>query len=181
MTIEVAREVNTSPMPMYVRHTRSVRIDELADHVRDKLAAHAEPRQLDLSNVRLWLTHSENPPADSGFGKLLRRRANPADPDVEHDTVVVLHPTHILVAIDGAKRGTSVLSLPLTQASVVPGTGIGAKLGRVAGEADGFTISGLEGDRPGSFYVGLGTEPAAAECFSAVESAIVAAKNPAGR
>jgi hypothetical protein len=168
-------------MPMYVRHTRSVQMGELAAHVRDKLAAHAESRQLELSNVRLWLTHSENPQADSGLGKLLRRRANPADPDVEHDTVVVLHPTQILVAIDGAKRGTSVLSLPLTQASVAPGTGLGAKLGRVAGEADGFTISGFEGgDRPASFYVGLGAEPAAAECFSAVESAIVAAKNPAG-
>lgn len=167
-------------MPMYVRHTRSVRMGELAAHVRDKLTVHAESRQLDLSNVRLWLTHSENPPADSGFGKLLRRRANPADPDVKHDTVVVLHPTHILLVIDGAKRGTSVLSLPLTQASVVPGTGLGVKLGRLAGEDGGFTITGLEGDRPGSFYVGLGTEPTAAECFSAIESAIIAAKNPAG-
>lgn len=165
-------------MPMYVRHTVSVQMGELAAHVRDKLATHAESRQLDLSNLRLWLTHSENPTADSGFGKLLRRRANPADPDVEHDTVVVLHPTHILVVIDGAKRGTSVLSLPLTQASVAPGTGLGDKLSRAAGEADGFTLSGLDGDRPGSFYIGLGTEPAAAECFSAVESAIVAAKNP---
>jgi hypothetical protein len=153
-------------------------MSELAPQIREKLADHAESRQLDLADVRLWLTHSENLPSESGFGKLLRRRANPSDPDVEHDTVVVLHPTHVLLAIDGAKRGTSVLSLPLTQASVVPGTGLDAKLGRLAAEAEGFTLTGIEGDRPGSFFVGLGTEPAAAECFSALESAITAAKNP---
>ncbi len=165
-------------MPMYVRHTRPVAMSELAPQAREKLAEHAESRQLDLADVRMWLTHSENPPADSGFGKLLRRRANSADPDVEHDTVVVLHPTHVMVVIDGAKRGTSVLSLPLAQASVVPGTGLDPKLSHLAAEAEGFTITGLEGARPGSFFVGLGPEPAAAECFSAIKSAITAAKNP---
>jgi hypothetical protein len=39
------------------------------------------------------MTHSENSPASSAFGKLLRRRANPSDPDEEHWTAVVLHPT----------------------------------------------------------------------------------------
>ena len=166
-------------MPMYARHTRPATIGDLAAHVREKLTAHADSHQLILKDVQAWLTHSENLPSGSGFGKLLRRRANPSDPDAEHDTVVVLHPTHLLVAIDGAKRGTSVLSLPLARASVVSGTGLDARLGTVAGETGGFTISGLAGDSPGSFYVGLGTEPAAAECFSAVESAITAAKNPA--
>lgn len=166
-------------MPMYARHTRPATIGDLAAHVREKLTAHADSHQLILKDVQAWLTHSENLPSGSGLGKLLRRKANPSDPDSEHDTVVVLHPTHLLVAIDGAKRGTSVLSLPLAQASVVSGTGLDARLGTVTGETGGFTISGLPGDSPGSFYVGLGTEPAAAECFSAVESAITAAKNPA--
>jgi hypothetical protein len=164
-------------MPMYARHTRPATIGDLAAHVREKLTAHADSHQLVLNDVQAWSTHSENLPSGSGLGKLLRRRANPSDPDAEHDTVVVLHPTHLLVAIDGAKRGTSVLSLPLTQASVVSGTGLDTRLGTVAGETGGFTISGLPGDSPGSFYVGLGTEPAAAECFSAVEAAITAAKN----
>jgi hypothetical protein len=169
-------------MPMYVRHTRSVRTGELAPHLQEKLTSHAESHQLDLADVRLWLTHSENPPTGSGFGKLLRRRANPADPDIEHQTVVVLHPTHILVVVSGAKRGTSVLSLPLTHASVVPGTGLDARLGGGADESGGFTITGFnQGDRPGSYYVGLGAESAAAECLSAVESAITAAKNPGKR
>ncbi|MCV7171569.1 hypothetical protein H7I41_16770 [Mycobacterium manitobense] len=169
-------------MPMYVRHTRAVQMGDLAPQVRDKLTAHAEANQLDVTDVRMWLTHSENPPADKGFGKLMRRRANSADPDAEHDTVAILHPTHVLVAIDGARRGTSVLSLPLTQASIAAGTGLGAELGRLAGETAGFTITGFAGgERPGSFYVGLGTEPAAAECFTAIESAIVAAKNPTAR
>ncbi|MGA5465297.1 hypothetical protein [Mycobacterium sp. NPDC050041] len=169
-------------MPMYVRHTRAVQIDELAPHVREKLTDHAEAHQLDLTAVRMWLTHSENPPAEKGLAKLMRRRANSADPDAEHDTVAILHPTHLLVAIDGAVRGTSVLSLPLTQASIAAGTGLGAALGQLAGETAGFTITGFAGgERPGSFYVGLGTEPTAAECFTAIESAIVAAKNPTAR
>lgn len=61
------------------------------------------------------------------------------------------------------------------------GTGLDARLGTVAGETGGFTISGLPGDSPGSFYVGLGTEPVATECFSAVEAAIAAAKTPGRR
>lgn len=166
-------------MPMYARHTRPATIGDLAGHVREKLTAHADSHQLILNDVQAWLTHSENLPSGSGLGKLLRRRANPSDPDAEHDTVVVLHSTHLLVAIDGAKRGTSVLSLPLAQASVASGTGLDARLGTVASETGGFTISGLAGDSPGSFYVGLGTEPAAVECFSAVEAAITAAKNEA--
>jgi hypothetical protein len=165
-------------MPIYARHTRPATIGDLAAHVREKLTAHADAHQLILTDVQAWLTHSENLPSGSGLGKLLRRRANPSDPDIEHDTVVVLHPTHLLVAIDGVKRGTSVLSLPLAQASVVSGTGLDARLGTATGETGGFTISGLAGDSPGSFYVGLGTEPAAAECFSTVEAAVTAAKNP---
>ncbi len=150
-------------MAMYVRHTRSVQIDELPAHLRGKLANHAESRQIQLNGVRAWLTHSENPSASSGFGKLLRRRANPADPDDQHCTVLVLHPTQILVVIDGAKRGTSALSLPLAQASV-------------ATDPDGFTITGFPGEQVGSFYLGLGPEAAATECFSAVQSAITAAR-----
>jgi hypothetical protein len=46
-------------------------------------------------------------------------------------------------------------------------------------DATGFTITGFPEDQPGSFYIGLGPETAAAECFSAVRSAITAAKNPA--
>lgn len=98
-------------MAMYVRHTRSVQLDELPAHIRSKLADNAESRQIQLNGVRAWLTPSENPPASSGLGKLLRRRANSADPDDEHRTVLVLHPTQILVVIDGAKRGTSALWL----------------------------------------------------------------------
>ena len=155
-------------MAVYVRHTRSVRLDELPAQIRGKLADHAESRQIQLDGVRAWLTHSENPSASSGLGKLLRRRANPADPDDEHCTELMLHPTRIFVVIDGAKRGTSALSFPLAQVSV-------------AEDATGLTISGFPGEQVGSFYLGLGPETAATECFSAVQSAITAAKHPAGR
>ena len=162
----------------YVRHTQAVQFAELPTHVRDRLTEHAASRQIELSTVRVWATRSENPPASSGLGKLLRRRANPADPDDEHSTVVGLHPTQILVVTDGAKRGTAVLSLPLTQASVAPGNAISAKLNLPPADSAGFTITGFPGEQVGSYYVGLGPEPAAAECFSAVRSAIAAAKNP---
>lgn len=170
--------VKISVMPMYVRHTRSVRIEELPARLRRKLAEHAAARQIDLDAVRLWLTRSQNPPASSGLGKLLRRRANRADPDDEHTTIVVLHPTQVAVIIDGANRGTAVLSLPLSQASVAAGSGLAAKFDSGTNDAPGFTISGFPGEQVGSFYVGLGPEPAAQECFSAVRAAISAVKNP---
>lgn len=163
---------------MYLRHTRTVRFDELPERMRSKLIEHAEARQVVLSDLRLWLTHSQNPPAASGLGKLLRRRANPTDSDSEHDTVVVLHPTQVLVVTDGANRGTSALSLPLAQASVATGTSFGAKLDAISGDRDGFTITGFPGERVGSFYIGLGPEPAGTDCFAAVRDAISAAKNP---
>jgi hypothetical protein len=165
-------------MPMYVRNTQAVQLNELPAHIANKLAEHAEPRQIDLKNVRAWLTHSQNPSASSGFGKLLRRRANPSDPDDEHYTIVVLHPTQVLVAIDGAKRGTAVLSLPLAQASLADGLGLTGTLKSEAIDQAGFTLTGIPGEHTGSFYIGLGPEPAAAECISAVRSAITAAKNP---
>jgi hypothetical protein len=154
-----------------------VRLAELPDHIRNELTEHAESRQIVLGNPRVWVTRSQNPPASSAFGKLLRRRANPVDPDEEHYTVVLLHPTQILVVTDGAKRGTAVLSLPLAQASVAPGSAL-ATLDPAGADAAGFTITGFPGEQAGSFYVGLGPEVAAVECFSAVQSAITAAKNP---
>lgn len=163
-------------MPSYVRHTQSVRLEQLPTRMHSKLTEHAESRQIGLDNIRLWLTQSQNPAATSGLSKLLRRRANPTDPDDEHSTAVVLHPTQFLVVIDGAKRGTSVLSLPLAQASVAAGLGTAFNPG--ASEAAGFTITGFPGEQAGSFYVGLGSEPAAAECFSAVRAAIDAVRNP---
>ena len=165
-------------MAMYLRRTRSVQIDELPAAVRDALTAHAEARQLSLDGARMWITHSENPPSASTFGRLLGRRRNPADPDTEHTTVLVLHPTHVLVVTDGARRGTAVLSLPLIQASVTAGTGLGPALDHRAADPGGFTITGFAGEQPGSYYVGMGAEPEAAECFEAVRSAIAAAKNP---
>ncbi|HWF26932.1 MAG TPA: hypothetical protein VG327_00885 [Mycobacterium sp.] len=61
---------------------------------------------------------------------------------------------------------------------MAPGLGLRAALNPAASDATGFTITGFPGDQTGSFDVGLGPEAAAAECFSAVRSAITAAKNP---
>ena len=127
----------------------------------------------------MWLTRSENPPAEGFFGKLLGRRANPVDPDEVHETVLVLHRSHVLVATSGEKRGTSVLSVALTQASVSRGAALAA-FANVPGASDGLSISGFPGDhgRPGSYFFGLGSEPDAAECERVLTAAITAAKNP---
>jgi hypothetical protein len=132
------------------------------------LAEHAASHQIDLNDVQVWLTDSENPPAGSAFGKLLRRRANPVDPDEEHWTAVVLHPTQLLVATYGAKRGTAVISATLARASMTTDA--------IDGDPAGFTITGFGGEHTGSYYVGLGPEPDAAGCVSAVREAIGAAK-----
>ncbi len=164
---------------MYRRTTRETTLASLPRPIAEALSTHASSHQIELGGVRCWVTHSENPPADGFFGKLLGRRANPVDPDAEHDTVLVLHPTHVLVATSGARRGTSVLSLPLAQASLTRGSAIAARMG-VAGPNDGFTLSGFPGDegRPGTYFVGLGSGPSGEECARAVEDAIRVRKNP---
>jgi hypothetical protein len=167
---------------MYVRHTQAVQVGALPPRISTKLADHAASRQIELNNVRAWLTHSENPSADSGFGKLLRRRANPCDPDAEHWTAVVLHPTQILVVTDQEKRGTAALSLPLAHASLAPGLGsiaaLNSALNSEAVDPTGFSLTGFVGAQTGSFYIGLGPEIAGGKCISAIDSAIAAAKNP---
>ena len=164
---------------MYRRATRELPFSALPATIADALVKHAASNQIELANVRVWITHSENLPAEGFFGKMLGRRANSADPDLAHDTVIVLHSTHALVATSGEKRGTSVLSVPLAHASVTAGSAIAARL-NVPGVSDGISLSGFPGDvgRPGTFFVGLGPERAGVECARAVEAAIVAAKNP---
>ncbi len=164
---------------MYRRTTRELPFASLSPELSQAISAHADSRQIVLSQPRVWVTHSENPPATGFFGKLFGSRANSADPDTEHDTVLVLHPTHVLVATSGAKRGTSVLSVPLMQASVTRGNSIAARLGGPMASDDGLTISGFPGEhgRPGTYFVGLGPEAASADCARAVEAAIVSVKN----
>ncbi len=168
---------------MYRRSTREVSLDAVPPAISAALAKHADDHQLALeaSRCRAWHTHSENPEAEGFFGKLLGRRANPVDPDAEHDSVLVLQATHLVVATSGEKRGSAVMSLPLLQASVVRGSGLSALLtDRVPGASDGITISGFPGHvgRPGTYFFGLGKEPAASECAAAVEAAVLAAKAP---
>ncbi len=162
---------------LYIRSTREVASAEVQQAFGSALAEHAAKHQLELGSLRAWLTHSENPPATGFFGRLLGRRSNSVDPDPWHDTLIALHPTHLIVGTSGPKRGTSVLSLPLVQASIQRGH---SRLGLPGAPTDdGIRIEGFPGQvgRPGSYFVGLGPEPAANECFGAIESAVRAAKN----
>jgi hypothetical protein len=165
---------------LYVRSTRAVAFAELEQIFGSALKEHAAKHQLELGSLRAWLTHSENPPATGFFGKLLGKRSNSVDPDPWHDTFIALHPTHVVVGTHGPKRGTTVLSLPLMQASVQRGN-VGMGLPGAPSD-DGIRVEGFPGQvgRPGSYFVGLGPEPAANECFDAVESAVRAAKNRGG-
>jgi hypothetical protein len=58
------------------------------------------------------------------------------------------------------------------------GSGLRGRLGEL--DEPGLTLSGFPGEQGslGSYFFGLGPEPAATECARAVESAIIAAKNP---
>jgi len=165
---------------LYRSDTREVSFTSLPQPLALELRAHAAKNQLVLepSAVRCWLTHSVNPPAESFFGRMFGRRANPVDPEAEHDTVVVLHATHLLVAAWGEKRGAMALSLPLAQASIGRMSKLAAQLGG-GGTEPGMDISGFPGEhgRPGSYFVKLGEDAAGAECYRAVEAAIVAIKN----
>mgnify|MGYP007072874318 CR=1 FL=1 len=116
-----------------------------------------------------WITRSINPPSTTFFGKLFGRRANAVDPDSEHQTLVVLHPTHLIVVVSGAQRGTSALSVPLARASM-------QQLGPTSD--DGFSVTGFGADaQPGSLHIGVGA-PDGTACQEAVRAAIVGAKNP---
>ncbi|HVJ19797.1 MAG TPA: hypothetical protein VM686_30485 [Polyangiaceae bacterium] len=163
--------------PLYVRSTRGLSSGDVPETFRGPLAEHAAKHQLELGTLQVWLTHSENPPASGFVGKLLGKRSNSLDPDAWHDTLIALHPTHLIVGTHGPKRGTTVLSLPLMQASVQRGRAI--ELRRGMPSDDGISIEGFPGDvgRPGTYFVGLGPEPAANDCFAAIEGAVRSAKN----
>jgi hypothetical protein len=165
--------------PAYRRTTREIDLSEIPPDMRAALSEYATAHQLTITeDLPAWLTRSENPPSTSAFGRLLKRRANPADPDSEHQTLVVLHPTHLIVTISGAERGVNVLSVAFAAASVADGHGLGPSAPMPEGES-GFSVTGFSGDegRPGSFYIGVGPEQAGRDCRDRVVGAVLAAKN----
>ena len=164
---------------MYKRSTRMVRFDELSMEMTAALAEHAQSHQLVLSDdMPAWLTSSQNLPSNSLLGKVFRRKANWTDPDAAHEVLVVIHSTHLIVVTAGEKRGTAVLSVPMSQASARVGSALEDTFAAV--EDSGITLGGFPGEhgQAGTFYIGLGPEPAGAECAEAIREAITAAKNP---
>jgi hypothetical protein len=171
--------------PLYRSQTRTVpTVIDVPTALRNALTTHADTKKLALAGTRIWVTHRENPIATGMFGKLFSRRSNTADPDAEHDMVLVLHATHVIVGTSGAARGTTVISLPLVQATVTRGSILAGRLQGAPSDLpsdDGLTISGFPGDqgRPGTYFVGLGPGADAEACAQAVIAAAEAAKNPA--
>lgn len=159
---------------MYVRSTQEIALETAPAALLGAIREHAARHQLTLdARARAWLTRSENPIQAGMLGKLFGRRANPVDPDPSHDTVLLLLPTHVLVARSGERSGTSVVSVALVIASLAPPPSV--PLG--AGAADGVWIDGFPGTpgRPGTLFVGLGA-PAGVDCTRALEDAMRAAK-----
>ena len=171
--------------PLYRSQTRTVpSVVDVPTALRNALTTHADTKKLALVGSQIWVTHRENPSAAGMFGKLLGRRANSADPDAEHDILLVLHATHLLVGTSGASRGTTVMSLPLVKATVTRGSLLAGRLQGVRSDVpsdDGLTITGFPGDqgRPGTYFMGLGPGVDAEACARAVIAAAEAAKNPA--
>ncbi len=98
--------------------------------------------------------------------------------------VLVLHPTHVIVARHGPARGTSVLSLPLMQATITRGSALPAAFGGGLDlpSDDGVTVSGFPSTSgsPGTYFVGLGPGADAEMCVRALTDAVVRVKNPSG-
>ncbi|AZG45191.1 hypothetical protein [Gordonia insulae] len=164
--------------PRYERSTAPTDIDALPTDMRAALDAYAVRHQLALAEtLPAWLTRSVNPPSTTLLGRLFHRRANPTDPDSEHQTVTVLHPSELIIIVSGARRGVTVLSVPLASASLSPGPAVGSAGGS---DDNSVSVSGFPGDdgRPGTFYLGLGPEPAGRECRESLRAAITAARNP---
>lgn len=161
------------------RSTKMVRFDQLSMAMTQALAEHSASRQLVLADdMPAWLTHSVNRPSTSILGKLFGSSSDTTDEDTEQDVLVVLHPTHMVVVTAGENRDTTARSVPLAQASVRVGGALEDSFSAV--EDSGVTIGGFPGNhgQPGTFYIGLGPEPAGAECAEAIRAAITDAKNP---
>ncbi len=167
--------------PLYLSSTREIPASELGEPLASALREYAARHQLTLEGVRMWLTRRENPPATGFLASLFGRRRNPVDSDPWHDALLVLHPTHVILASHGPARGTLVQSLALALASVARGSVIGVRMGGGLDlpSDDGITFEGFPGDegRPGSVFAGLGG-PMADACFEAVREAVTRAKNP---
>ncbi len=165
---------------LYSSRTRALSLDEVPEPLRVAVVDHAAKTALLLRDVRVWLTHRENPESSSFLGRLFGRRSNPVDADPAHDMILVLHPTHAIVGTHGPSRGTAVISVPLAHATATRGHALAGKLGGDVPMDDGVTLSGFPGTegRPGTYFVGLGPGPDAEACFEAVTNAILRAKNP---
>jgi len=164
---------------MYQRTTTTADLSTLPPAIEAALRTYADEHQLEVTDdLPAWVTRSLNPTATSFLGKIFKRRANPTDPDSEHQTLVVLHPTHLIVVVSGAERGVSTLSVPLALASIRDRLVAPAGGGSDVAEG-GFTVGGpLGGDgRQGDFFVGTGP-PDGERCRDAIRTAISAAKNP---
>lgn len=156
--------------PGYQRTTTRADLSALAPGIGAALREYSDTHQLAITDdLPAWLTRSINPPSTSLFGKLFARRANPVDPDSEHQTLVVLHPTHLIVVVSGARRGTAALAAPLARATMDD------ELTDDSLASTGFTVTGFH-DGPGSFHIGVGA-PDGTQCHDEVKAAIIAAKN----
>ncbi|MEZ5211624.1 hypothetical protein MYK68_09905 [Gordonia sp. PP30] len=149
--------------PMYRRSTARMSLSALPPEILNAVTSCGEANQLTIAvDSPVWATHSVN----------LRNRA---DKDPESDVYMVLGGADLVIVTAGAKRGVSALTLPLREASISEGS----RLQQLTGHSEpGISITGFPGDNnsPGSFFVGLGTEPAAEECVQQLVAAVTAAK-----
>lgn len=162
---------------LYRSDTREAQYPSVPAPLRAALARWAEAHQLTLDGARVWLTRSENLPAEGVIAKLLGRRKNPADPDAESVSALLLHPTQVIVGSYGERAGANVTGVALAQLSVQRGNSLAAKLGPAAPQDDGISLDGVPSgtNRVATLFFKMGGADADG-CFAAVESAVRAAK-----
>ena len=156
--------------PLYRSQTRPIPIPALPSLLRNALFMHADKKKLKMKEAHAWLTHRENPASETMLGKLFGKRSNEADPDADHDMVLVVHATHLLMGTSCVSVGTSIRSLLLLAATATRGNE----------RDDGLTIGGFPADDVDSapYFMGLGAGADAEECVRAVMAAVLAAKVP---
>jgi hypothetical protein len=162
-------------MSDYDRSTTSMTLGSLPEPIRSAVRAKAESLQLTVAeDAPAFLTHSLKLKKTGMFSRMLG-----GDQDSEHQTALVIGAKDVLVATHGEKRGTAVLHARLDGADVSTlserlsvASGVSADDGM---SVNGFLVSGDEGSRRASAYVGLGP-PEGAAARSALIEAIRAAK-----
>lgn len=162
---------------MYERSTRALSCSDLPSPLKERFELAAQGAQVTVApETRAWLTRSDNPVQSGLMGKLFGRRRNPVDADAWHVSAVVIGATHIFVVVHRERGETTAMTCARARYRAERTELDGERGFRLVG----FRVDVTDPNEPhehrvsdqGTYYVGLGPEPAATECLDALEAAL---------